>query len=183
MKNAMAYTEYPPSLQLTYSFQIMSKIYQFLQLILLLNLEITELSIQLLTTAQKINFSVKDFFSKCDQIRRKLKNVLMENFIFVQCIRPRETIDVVVMDIYRIFLWQFTLLHTTVSFPGCDKAFFWHAMGNTQFYYRSFISLSLMSQLIVVIFSGILSTVSSINWFIPEGYFHGDSFIFNKYFS
>ena len=39
--------------------------------------------------AQKMKFSVKDFFSKCDQIRRKLriwshllKKSLMENFIF-----------------------------------------------------------------------------------------------------
>ena len=42
-----------------------------------------------LHTAQKMKFSVKDFFSKCDQIRRKLriwshllKKSLMENFIF-----------------------------------------------------------------------------------------------------
>ena len=40
-------------------------------------------------TAQKMRFSIKDFFSKCDQIRRKLsylshlqKKSLMENFIF-----------------------------------------------------------------------------------------------------
>ena len=40
-------------------------------------------------TAQKMKFSIKDFFSKCDQIRRKLriwshlpKKYLMENFIF-----------------------------------------------------------------------------------------------------
>ena len=40
-------------------------------------------------TAQKIKFSIKDFFSKCDQIRRKLriwlhllKKSFMENFIF-----------------------------------------------------------------------------------------------------
>ena len=40
-------------------------------------------------TAQKMNFSTKDFFSKCDQIRRYLriwshllKKSLMENFIF-----------------------------------------------------------------------------------------------------
>ena len=45
-------------------------------------------------TAQKINFSIKDFFSKCDQIRRKLriwshllKKYLMKNF-FVQCYIP-----------------------------------------------------------------------------------------------
>ena len=39
-------------------------------------------------TAQKMKFSIKDFFSKCDQIRRKLrshllKKSLMENFIFL----------------------------------------------------------------------------------------------------
>ena len=44
-----------------------------------------------LLTAQKIKFSIKNFFSKCDQIRRKLriwshllKRSLMENLIFVQ---------------------------------------------------------------------------------------------------
>ena len=29
-----------------------------------------------------MKFSIKDFFSKCAQIRRKLKKSLMENFIF-----------------------------------------------------------------------------------------------------
>ena len=40
-------------------------------------------------TAQKIKLSIKDFFSKCEQIRRKLqiwshllKKSLLENFIF-----------------------------------------------------------------------------------------------------
>ena len=40
-------------------------------------------------TAQKMKFSIKDFFSKCDQISKKLriwshllKKSLMENFIF-----------------------------------------------------------------------------------------------------
>ena len=42
-----------------------------------------------MNTAQKMKFPIKDFFSKCDQIRRKLqiwssllKKSLMENFIF-----------------------------------------------------------------------------------------------------
>ena len=43
--------------------------------------------------AQKVKFTIKDFFSKCDQIRKKLriwshllKKSLMENFIFfMQC--------------------------------------------------------------------------------------------------
>ena len=46
-------------------------------------------AIQKRHTAQKIKFSIKDFFSKCDQIQRKLriwshllKKALMENFIF-----------------------------------------------------------------------------------------------------
>ena len=34
------------------------------------------------TTTQKAKFFIKDFFNKCDQIRRKLKKFLMENFIF-----------------------------------------------------------------------------------------------------
>ena len=45
-------------------------------------------------TAQKMKFSIKDFLSKCDQIRRKLKiwsylieKPLMDNFIFMQCLR------------------------------------------------------------------------------------------------
>ena len=49
---------------------------------------IFELSFVIIT-AQKMKFSVKDFFSKCDQIRRKpriwlrlLKKSLMESFIF-----------------------------------------------------------------------------------------------------
>ena len=43
-------------------------------------------------TAQKMKFSIKDFISKCDHIRRKLqiwspllKKSLMNNFIFAQC--------------------------------------------------------------------------------------------------
>ena len=43
-------------------------------------------------TAQKMMFPIEDFFSKCDQICKKLriwshllKKSLMENFIFVQC--------------------------------------------------------------------------------------------------
>ena len=44
---------------------------------------------QMMFTGQKMKFSVKDFFSKCDQIRRKLqiwshllKKSLLKNFIF-----------------------------------------------------------------------------------------------------
>ena len=43
-------------------------------------------------TAQKMKFSVTDFFSKCDQIRRQLriwshllKKSLKENYFFMQC--------------------------------------------------------------------------------------------------
>ena len=44
------------------------------------------------TLHKKWKISIKDFFSKCDQIRRKLwisshllKKSVMENFIFVHC--------------------------------------------------------------------------------------------------
>ena len=54
----------------------------------LLNLEI-----KVLYFAQKMKFSIEDFFSRCEQVRRKLriwshllKKFSMENFIFfVQC--------------------------------------------------------------------------------------------------
>ena len=46
----------------------------------------------LIYNAQKMEFFIKDFFSKCDQIRRKLpiwsyllKKSLMETSFFVQC--------------------------------------------------------------------------------------------------
>ena len=49
----------------------------------------TTLNMDIFNTAQKMKFSIKEFFSKCDQIRRKLriwshllKKSLMENFIF-----------------------------------------------------------------------------------------------------
>ena len=35
-----------------------------------------------LFAAQKIKLLIKDFFSKCDQIRRDLKKSLIKNFIF-----------------------------------------------------------------------------------------------------
>ena len=44
------------------------------------------------TLHKEMNFSIKDFFSKCNQIRKKLQmgshllnKSLMKNFIFVQC--------------------------------------------------------------------------------------------------
>ena len=40
-------------------------------------------------TAQEIKFSIKDFFSKCDQIRRKLKKHLLKKFLtenFIFCV-------------------------------------------------------------------------------------------------
>ena len=50
-------------------------------------------------TAQKMKFSIKDLFSKCDQIRRKLriwshllKKSLIENFIF--CMVPETTEEI-----------------------------------------------------------------------------------------
>ena len=69
-------------------------------------------------TAQKMKFSIKDFCSKCDQIRRKLriwshllKNFLTKNWSFCAVIRARKTKSTffqVTLNImkffYRIFL-------------------------------------------------------------------------------
>ena len=48
---------------------------------------------------KKTKFSIKDFFSKCDQIRR-LKKSLMENFIF--CAVYATLVDIVML--LRTFL-------------------------------------------------------------------------------
>ena len=64
-------------------------------------------------TAQKMKFSIKDFFSKCDQIRRKLgiwshllKKSLMENF-FVQCVSAKLTGK----HMYQNFIKKVSLAH------------------------------------------------------------------------
>ena len=57
--------------------------------------------------AQKIKFSIKVFFSKCDQIRRKLlirlhllKTSLMENFIF--CAVVNETFNKFQAELFKV---------------------------------------------------------------------------------
>ena len=52
-------------------------------------------------TAQKMKFSIKDFFSKCEEIRsflgiwsHLLKKSLMENFIFCAAAILEETIQI-----------------------------------------------------------------------------------------
>ena len=44
-------------------------------------------------TAQKMKLSIKDFLSKCDQIRRTLKKSLMENFILCALIGETDKDD------------------------------------------------------------------------------------------
>ena len=57
-----------------------------------INYELDQLNLlfECLCIAQKVKFSIKDFFSECDQVRRKLwiwsyllKKSLMENFVFL----------------------------------------------------------------------------------------------------
>ena len=64
-------------------------------------------------TAQKMMFSIKDFFSKCDQIRsfmrirsHLLKKSLMENFIFCAVANAY-----VILFIFLITFWCFRCLH------------------------------------------------------------------------
>ena len=54
-----------------------------------------DLRLNVSSTARKMKFSIKNFFSKCDQIHRKLRiwshlleKSLMENFIFCAVQRP-----------------------------------------------------------------------------------------------
>ena len=60
-----------------------------------------------INTIQKMKFSVKDFFSRCDQIYRKLqiwsrllKKSLMENFIFCAVLK----VGGVLQDIWKAFI-------------------------------------------------------------------------------
>ena len=48
-----------------------------------------------LFAAQKIKLLIKDFFSKCDQIRRNLKKSLIKNFIFCTVIVTSDIMVVV----------------------------------------------------------------------------------------
>ena len=64
-------------------------------------------------SAQKMKFSMKDFSSKCDQVRRKLgiwshllKKSLMENFIFCAVIFQKVTIKVTKKDLFPEKVYQ-----------------------------------------------------------------------------
>ena len=66
-------------------------------------------------TAQKMKFSIKDFFRKCDQIGRKLriwshlpKKSLMENFIFCAVTHIPNTNTLLLISSYRPII-QITL--------------------------------------------------------------------------
>ena len=75
------------------------------------------------TTAYKMKYSIKDFFSKCDEIRRKLriwsrllKQSLLDNFIF--CV-------VFVLEVLQIFTKAFLLkniIWTWIFFKYCRLA-------------------------------------------------------------
>ena len=67
-------------------------------------------------TAQKTKFSIKVFFSKCDQISRKLriwspllKKSLMENFIFVKCIENNFTLHKT--NFFSLNIWLYIFLN------------------------------------------------------------------------
>ena len=62
--------------------------------------------IRVICTAQKLKFSIKDFLSKCDQIRSLLKKLSMEKFIFLCSVGA-------VDDYFNNCLW---CLHTFVTF-------------------------------------------------------------------
>ena len=60
---------------------------------------------------KKKKFSIKDFFSKCDQIRRKLqiwyhlqKKSLMKNFIF--CAVSEEVLNKFLLELTKTLIWS-----------------------------------------------------------------------------
>ena len=68
-----------------------------------------------IVTAQKMKFSIKDFFSKCDQIHsfmriwsHLLKKSLIESFIFVQCVHIPVSAEVYLEPSQR-FMIEFSL--------------------------------------------------------------------------
>ena len=84
-----------------------------------------------ISTAQKMKFSIKAFFSKCDQIRRKLwiwlhllKKSLMENFIFLCSEQPYVSMTIVqriklifdeynlLLNYYLIFILKYIYIYT-----------------------------------------------------------------------
>ena len=74
-------------------------------------------------TAQKMKFSIKDFFSKCDQMWRKLriwshllKRSLMENFIFCAVI-------------YQLCITLYLFMHSFFVRVGMRLAIFSHLSG------------------------------------------------------
>ena len=65
---------------------IQSKFYYMVKLYFIFISKNDSISFKLRITAQKMKFSIKDFFSKCDQIRRKLRiwsHLLKKSLIFL----------------------------------------------------------------------------------------------------
>ena len=68
-------------------------------------------------TAQKMKFFIKDFLSKCDQIRRNLriwshllKKSLMENFIFCAVWITRNT-----RRVFNVLIWSDRKIQLTAA--------------------------------------------------------------------
>ena len=85
------------------------------------------------TTAQKRNFSIRDFFSKCDQIRRKmriwsylLKKTSTENFIFAQW----------------KFDWYCVYLREAIAAPTFLRCLFFHRASGSNFILKGIVLCS-----------------------------------------
>ena len=82
-----------------------------------------------LYTAQKMKFSIKDFFSKCDQIRRKLllKKSLLEVFIFCAVINVRnrkifvDTLQPIFLHYFPKAEWQIIYISVSTMADVADK--------------------------------------------------------------
>ena len=96
-------------------------------------------------TAPKMNFSIKDFFSKCDQIHRKLriwshfvKKSLMENFIF--CAVWRSVICLyTIVHFYHISLFHLHFFHVSIS--SHRTVFMLHFLHDGRYRYCSLVEI------------------------------------------
>ena len=66
-----------------------------------------------------MKFSIKNFFSKCDQIRRKLKESLMKNFIFCAVLAPPKTSKL--LSNSHLQLCLSAIISKCNLFNGCSK--------------------------------------------------------------
>ena len=107
-------------------------------------------------TAKSMKFSINDFFSKYDQIRRKLriwsrllKKSLMENFIFCPVIPLTDVWFCLSFRSFFLYVTDF-LWHMFSGIPGCNP-------------FNNFAALKLFQHYLLFLKSAFLSVIKGFN--------------------